>query len=322
MKEENQQETTETTETNIVPDTTTTPTQPTESAETNSTEEAPSVTEPVEAEVTETIAEAVTEAEEVAAAETDSSTATAAAPLALPARKLRFTPVQMVLGFLVVLAILIGLIYLLERQGTLTTGIFDGIEQARQERTVVATVDGQSISEFDLQVSMNQQLTAARAQGVDTSSAAVSDNIRMQSLDLLINTALLKNEALERGLTVTDEQAAQRYDSLVTQIGSEEELRNRMETFGVTEEILQRDIRDELLIQQLVDQLFSEQEVAVTPEEARAFYEEAGGEAAGLPPFADVEAQVVDQIRITKEQEVVNGFIEALRAEATIETTL
>jgi hypothetical protein len=73
------------------------------------------------------------------------------------------------------------------------------------------------------------------------------------------------------------------------------------------------------LIQQLVDQVFENNEITVTDEEATTLYEEAGGEAAGLPPFSQVEPQIRDQIIATKEQELINNLIEELRAEATIE---
>jgi hypothetical protein len=213
----------------------------------------------------------------------------------------------------------VGIVYLLEQRNIIATDFFGGLEQARMERTVVAVVDGQEITEYDLRVSTQQQAAAAAAQGIDPSNPEVQANIRTQALTLLINTELLKNEAYERGLSVGDGEAMERYDELVTQVGGEEILRERMSSFGVTEEMLQQDIRDELLIQQLIDQLFADTEIEVTTEESQAVYENAGGVAAGLPPFAEVEPQIVAQITATKEQAIVNEFVESLRAEAAIE---
>ncbi len=75
------------------------------------------------------------------------------------------------------------------------------------------------------------------------------------------------------------------------------------------------------MIQQLVDQLFENNEITVTTEEAREVYENAGGAEAGLPPFGEVQPQIVDQITVTKEQELVNGFVEELRSAADIQIT-
>jgi peptidyl-prolyl cis-trans isomerase SurA len=232
-----------------------------------------------------------------------------------------FSPVQLIVGAVVIIVFVIGLIYLLEQRGVINTSFFAGMEQARMERTVVAVVDGEEITEYDLSVSIEQQAAAAAAQGIDPTDPVVAENIRTQALTLLVNTELLKNEAFSRGLSVSDTDAMERYDELVAEVGGEEVLRERMGEFGVTEEILQRDIRDELLIQQLVDQLFENNEITVTTEEAREVYENAGGAEAGLPPFGEVQPQIVDQITVTKEQELVNGFVEELRSAADIQIT-
>lgn len=229
-----------------------------------------------------------------------------------------FSPTQLILGAVVIVVFLIGLVYLLEERGVLNTSFFAGMEQSRMERTIVATVDGEDITQYDLQVSIQQQAAAAAAQGIDPADEVVSENIRTQALTLLINTELLKSEAFSRGLSVSDTEAMNRYDALVAEVGGEEVLRERMEEFGVTEEILQRDIRDELLIQQLIDQIFENNEITVSDEEVREVYETAGGEEAGLPPFDEVEPQIIDQVTITKEQELVNEFVETLRADANI----
>jgi hypothetical protein len=235
--------------------------------------------------------------------------------------KSRFSPAQIIVGVVVLIVFLGGLLYLLEERGVINTGVLAEIEKTQLEQTVIATVNGEEISAYELEVSIEQQAAAAEAQGIDTSDPAIIESIRSQSVDLLINTELLKGEAFERGLSVSDAEAMERYDALVAEVGGEEVLQDRMMMFGVTEEILQRDIRDELLIQQLVDQVFENNEVVVTDEEATALYEEAGGEEAGLPPFSQVEPQIRDQIIATKEQELINELIEELRAEATIEIT-
>jgi FKBP-type peptidyl-prolyl cis-trans isomerase (trigger factor) len=95
-----------------------------------------------------------------------------------------------------------------------------------------------------------------------------------------------------------------------------------MKQFGVDEKSLRRDIKNELTIKALLDQVFKEKGVAVSEDEIKAFYDKAGGVKAGLPKLAEVRDKIETQIRSTKEQEVVTGYIEELRKSAAIEVLI
>lgn len=224
----------------------------------------------------------------------------------------------------VVLVVLIlgGMLFIMERNGQINTNIFSGIERKLAAHSTVATVNGEEISEYDLLVSQEQISAGAVAQGVDVASAEVQTEIRDQALEVLINTELLLQEATKRGITVTDEEVTARYETLLQEVGGEEVLTERMKDFGITEDILLRDIRNELAIQKLLDVVFEEETIDVSEEEIVQLYESAGGESAGLPALSEVEEQIRQQIIATKEQEIINGFIATLREAAEIEITL
>ena len=139
---------------------------------------------------------------------------------------------------------------------------------------------------------------------------------------MLVNTELLKQEAKARGIKITTEDVDNRLTSLKEEIGGEEVLTERMMQFGVDEKTLRHDIENELTIQSLLDQVFAEKGLEVTEEEIVAFYDEAGGEKGGLPKLEEVRAQIEAQLKSSKEQEAVTGYIEELRAKATIETLI
>ncbi len=222
---------------------------------------------------------------------------------------------------LVVIALL-ALVYALEDKGRLQTGIFDGIRTQLSKHTAAATVNNEKISNYDLEISMTQLSSGAAAQGADVSDPAVQTEIRTQALDMLINTELLKQEASNRGITVTEEDITARLDTLTTDVGGEEVLNERMAEFGINKKTLLRDIRNELTIQKLLDEVFKEKSVLVTEEEIVSFYDQAGGAEAGLPAIDEVRAQIEAQLKATKEQGVVSAYLEELRGKATIETLL
>jgi len=119
---------------------------------------------------------------------------------------------------------------------------------------------------------------------------------------------------------VSDQAAVERLATIEEEIGGADVLAERMATLGLDEAQLQEDIRDEILIQELLDTVFLEAEIEVTEEEIATVYENAG--AAGgeeLPPLEEVRGQIESEIVSSKEQEVVDQFITDLRAEAEIE---
>jgi hypothetical protein len=213
---------------------------------------------------------------------------------------------------------LFSLLFVMERQNKIDTGLFDGFDSFLSKFATAATVNGQKINEHDLAISIAQIATGATAQGIDIEDPQVKSEIRTQALDMLVNTELLKQEAGARGLVVTDQEVTDRRAKLVEEIGGEAVLAERMTQFNIDDKTLARDIKNELTIQKLLDEVFAEKNVSVSEEEIADFYEQAGGAEAGLPELDSVRSQIETQIKTTKEQEVVTAFIEELRAKATI----
>lgn len=286
----------------------------------------------VTAEVKEVVAQEVAEIKEASIEKIDevkSETAAAtAAPMAVLATKL--TAVKKFLmgrkytiaAILLVLVALLGLVFLMEQQGRLNTGIFDGVQSTLSKNKAVALVNDGKISRYDLDVSMSQIATGAAAQGADVESPEIKQEIQTQAIDMLVNTELLKQEAATRGIEISGDDVEARLETLKTDVGGADVLAERMKEFNIDEKTLRRDIKNELTIQKLLEEVFVEKSVAVTEEEVLAFYEQAGGVEAGLPALEEVRAQIETQIKTSKEQEVVTAYIEELRAKATIEVLI
>lgn len=95
-------------------------------------------------------------------------------------------------------------------------------------------------------------------------------------------------------------------------------LNERMETLGLNREKLESDIRDEILIQSLLDQVFAAADLSISEEEVQSVYEAAGGQEAGLPELAEVREQVESQIRSSKEQAAIDEFLIELKEDAEV----
>lgn len=220
----------------------------------------------------------------------------------------------------VVLIIILGVLYLLEKEGRSSTHIFASLIEQQEANVVVATVNGNDIINAKLQTNIEQFSQVAAAQGVNVSDPLVQADIRDQALEVLINTELLKQEAASRGIAVSDDEVETRLSEIKDELGGEDVLAERITALGIEEEQLFSDIRDELIIQQLLDQVFEVAAIEVTEEEITSVYEDAGGEEAGLPVLEEVRDQVEAQIKASKEQEAIDEFLNGLRSEANIET--
>jgi len=100
-------------------------------------------------------------------------------------------------------------------------------------------------------------------------------------------------------------------------------LQARLEEFGISKESLLRDIENEIIIQALFAVELPLDDVStVTEEEVEGLYTQIGGEAAGLPPLADVKNEVREQILLNRQQGQIGAYLEKLRADAKIEILL
>jgi FKBP-type peptidyl-prolyl cis-trans isomerase (trigger factor) len=226
----------------------------------------------------------------------------------------------MYIGAIVIVVVtLLVVLFMLEKEGRSSTGIFDSYFASQESNATVAIVNDEEITGKDLNTSIQQFNQAALAQGVDISSPEVAADIRNQSLEVLVNTTLLRQAANSRGIEVTDEEAAERLETIEAEIGGAEVLQSRIDELGLTRSDLEEDIREEILIQTLLDSIFAEAQIEVTEEEIAEVYAAAGGVEAGLPPLDEVRDQVEAQVKGGKEQEVIDGYLDTLKADAQIE---
>ena len=217
-----------------------------------------------------------------------------------------------------VAVVLLGVLYVTEKQGRSSTTLFSSIIEKQVLGEVVAEVNGTDITNGDLQNSIAQFNQLAVAQGIDSANPEVQADIRTQALDVLINTELLVQAAKERDISATGEQVAQRREGIIQQLGGEDVLQERMELLGLSDEDLMEDLEEEIIIQTLLDQVFAESDVEVSEEEISAVYASAGQEGAELPALEEVRDFLEQDLRASKEQEAIDSFLETQKTAAVI----
>lgn len=242
-----------------------------------------------------------------------------AAPVISTASANGMSPVvkKYLLAALAIVVISTGLLFVLERQGRIDTGLF-----SRTDSSPAAIVNGTEIKRSDYDSSVAQLVQMAATQGTDTTDPTVVAQFETQAIDTLVNGELLRQAALAAGKEAAPEAIDARFSEIEASVGGPEQLAERMGEFGISIETLRRDIENEILIQSLFDDVIGTDEEAVTEEEITAFYDSLGGTEAGLPPLAEVEAQIAEQIRLNRQQAEVGAYLETLRTDAEIEVLI
>lgn len=327
------QENNQTNPTSVAPETTTGPTPETVTDAVVATEPvAEVVTETVVAEVPvipapvantatvipEAISEMATTPETVASA----VTAGAIAPTVGMKKQLL---TQYGIATLVILIMGTGLVYALEQQGRINTGIFEKIGTVVNPAPAAATVNGAKITKAEYEKNLLQLQTAATAQGADVTDEAIQGEIKKQAIDVLVNTELLRQEARKDGSDVTSEQVEARYQEILTSLGGAEQLQAKMTELGITEDSLRKDIEGEILIQGHLSKAVDTSKIAISEAELKAAYEQitaTAGAGATIPPLADIKTQLEAQLKTNKEQELVNAYITKIREGAEIEVLI
>jgi hypothetical protein len=220
---------------------------------------------------------------------------------------------------LVIVVMVLALVFVLEKEGRISTGLFSSIIGDSKGAAAVALVNGTKIVRADYDSSLQQLLNMAAAQGANTSDEAVVSELKTQALDTLINGELLRQSALDAGMEAAQETIDARYTQITEDVGGPEVLLEKMTEFGISEKSLRRDIENEILIQGLFDSVINTEPTEVTEAEIKDMYEQSGGEKAGLPPLAEVKDKVVEQIERNRQQEQISKYLEGLRQTAKIE---
>lgn len=193
---------------------------------------------------------------------------------------------------------------------------------------VVAEVNGEEVTRDEFAPIYQSQLQQATAQAQATGQAPDEDALKKQTVEDLVDTELLAQEAEARGIEVSDQQVDDELTALAeqNQLGSAEDLLKEVEKQGVSED----QARSQVGIQLMVELLVADEDGPIEPteKELRALYAQAkqaaqsGQTGQKIPAFAEVRTQLVEQATSQQIGEVAGALVEDLRKDADITINL
>ncbi|WP_062321954.1 SurA N-terminal domain-containing protein [Halolactibacillus sp. JCM 19043] len=144
--------------------------------------------------------------------------------------------------------------------------------------------------------------------------------IKEQTLTTLKSYTLLRQDAEERGIEVTDQDVTDALDETKAQFESDEEYETALTQLAYTEESFKQSLEEQLLQQMYMDQVIETE--AVTEEEITEFYGLLEEQLDDTPPLEEVRDQIVTQIEQSKMQQAFLAQIEELNEQAEIEQNI
>ena len=194
---------------------------------------------------------------------------------------------------------------------------------------VVAEVNGEEVTKDEFVPIYEAQFAQAAAQAQTTGQAPDEDALKKQTVDDLVSTELLSQEAETRGIEVSDEDVDAELEDVAAQnqLGSAEELLAAVEAQGVTEDQARSQVETQLMVEQLAAD--EDGSLEPTEKELRTLYAQvkqqaaqAGEGAQQIPPFAEARTQLVEQATSQKIGEIAGTLVEDLRKDADITINL
>lgn len=199
---------------------------------------------------------------------------------------------------------------------------------------VVAVVNGVDISREDFVEVYESQFSQMAMQAQMAGQPVDEPALKQQTVERLIETELLLQEAANRGFDATDEEMAATLDEIAQSSGLEnaDAFIASMVEQGMTED----EIMEQVGYQVRIEKLIADEAGDTTPAEGEAqkVYDDAvaqqdaagaGGDAAEapeLPPFEEVRPQIEEQLRSEKENTAIAALLETLRESGDITNNL
>lgn len=185
----------------------------------------------------------------------------------------------------------------------------------------VATVNGYSIKEHDLEIRLAQVKANYQGQNVKFDDPAVLQNIKTQLVNEMVNEQLVYEEAVKKGNKATDEEMKAASDQIKANYGGDDKFKAQLESFGMTEKDLNVAIERNIVIQKYIQQFSVEQNATASDDEISQLYAQLtqGNTSTTTPKLVDVKDQLSNQIKQQKVSQKLAARIEELKQSAKID---
>ncbi|MCQ6275473.1 SurA N-terminal domain-containing protein [Bacillus sp. V3B] len=189
-----------------------------------------------------------------------------------------------------------------------------GEGKTTKKSEIVATVNDNEILKEDYDNQLELTKASYEEQGLDLANLD-SKELEQSVLDQLINTELLLQTAQDKGISIKQSEIDSELNNIKSQFEDEEQYKEALEESMLTEETLEEQFRDQLLITEYIDSNIDDS--SVSEDEVKAIYEQYKEQALSqqqeIPDFETIKPQMEEQAIAQKKEQKVSELIEDLR---------
>jgi hypothetical protein len=191
----------------------------------------------------------------------------------------------------------------------------------REDPKVVARVNGKEITRKDLDFQI-QKLAQSQQVSVPGEQTEERKKFEQEELNHMINSALLAQDAEKQEFRPKQEEVDAQYSVLTNQVGGEEKLNQALQNIGITAEQLREDMTNQIMLEQYFNSIKEKNEIVVTDEEVKAFYQTQVVPQNQNVEFAAIEPRIRQALEQQKLNQPLSEIIQNLRKEAEITISL
>lgn len=190
-------------------------------------------------------------------------------------------------------------------------------EEKVTDDTVVGTVNGKEINGATYNMIYSQVKTQLYESGADTEDLEL---VKEQTLQAIISQEVLMQDAVAKGIKVSDEDLDAYIKESIGQFDSEEQFNEALENLDYTMESYREQARVQLQQEAYIEQEFVD--VEISDEEIEAYYEQISSQAEDVPELNQVREQIEAQLANSQLQEKLTERITQLKEEAEVEKAI
>ncbi len=186
---------------------------------------------------------------------------------------------------------------------------------------VVALVNKEQITKGELESYANQIATIQKLP-LPEKGTEERKKFERQALDQVINNILLSQDAENQEIKVDKEKIDSQYSAIVNQVGGEEKLNQALDKANMKAEHLRRDLSRQNVIEKYFDFVKEKNDIKVTEEEIKAFYDEKVAPQKPDLELEKIEPQIRQSLIQQKLRRPISDILKNLREEAEIKVLL
>ncbi|MBD1223072.1 SurA N-terminal domain-containing protein [Virgibacillus halodenitrificans] len=179
------------------------------------------------------------------------------------------------------------------------------------EKTPVVSINGEEIK-GETYNPLYMQIKMQMAQfGQDVSDVTA---VKDQTLNMIVEQKLIRNDAKDKGLEVTDKEVQKEFDTIKEQNG--DQLKKVLKQFKMSEEDFKNQLANDLVTQKYID---SEIDVKVTDKEIEEYYNKIKEQNKEIGKLKEVKEPIKSQLKKDKTSKKLQEKVKKLKEDAEVE---